>query len=457
MVFSSVEFLAYFLPLFLFSYAILPKHRNLTLAVFSLGFYAYGEPIYVVLLLISSTVDFFVSKKLEQAENNRKKYLLISILVNCALLGFFKYSDFLIEIFNFGFGTQIDKLNLPLPIGISFYTFQTMSYTIDVYRKKVKANKNYLDFLMYVSMFPQLIAGPIVRYIDIEKNIKDRAFNISNLDAGIKRFIIGFAKKIILADNMNRMYLSLSQNSNSQVGMIIAYIAFGLHIYFDFSGYSDMAIGLGKMIGFDFLENFNYPYISKSISEFFRRWHISLGIWFKEYVYFPLGGSRKTILFTVRNLLIVWLITGLWHGASLNFVLWGLFLGLFIILEKIIKSNKLPIKSNTFTKGLSHVYVLIVITLSWVLFANVEFSGVLSSIKAMCGIGVEFFNNSTLYFLRNYLVLFIIAILAATPIFKRISTKLPNWIRSILVILLLIVCVAEMMYSDYSPFIYFRF
>jgi alginate O-acetyltransferase complex protein AlgI len=383
-------------------------------------------------------------------DKNRFYLLLASIGTNVLLLAFFKYIDFIIEIVNIIFSSELQKLNLALPIGISFYTFQIMSYIIDVYRGKTKPNPKYLEFIMYVSMFPQLIAGPIIRYTDVEKSLSKREFNLVNLNIGTQRFTIGLAKKMLLADNLNLMYLSLIGSNISQIGAILAYIAYGLHIYFDFSAYSDMAIGLGKILGFDFLENFNYPYISKSISEFFRRWHISLGNWFKDYVYIPLKGSRCNKSKMVFNLFLVWFITGLWHGASINYILWGLFLSFFVILEKlfIIKFK---------SKLIAHSYVLIVIILSWVIFANEDISNIIFTYKTMVGIDVDLINYYTLFEIRNYLVIFTISIIGATPVLKNKLSKLPEYLKSVLLLMLFVICLAQLTFINFSPFIYFRF
>jgi alginate O-acetyltransferase complex protein AlgI len=374
--------------------------------------------------------------------------------MNIFLLGFFKYSDFLISIVNYTLNINISLLKLPLPIGISFYTFQTMSYTIDVYRKKIDANKSYLNFLMYVCMFPQLIAGPIIKYIDIEKDLKNRIISIINLDLGAKRFIVGLSKKVILADSMNLMYIDLIQADSSQIGYYLAYVAYGLHIYFDFSGYSDMAIGLGKIIGFDFLENFNYPYISKSISEFFRRWHISLGTWFKEYVYIPLGGSKVSKSKLIRNLLCVWLITGLWHGASINFVLWGSYFGVLIIIEKTIFKKI----CNYIPSMIKHLYVCFIMIFSWVIFANSDMNTIRETYYAMLGsTRINLISTEMIFIIKNYIVLFIISIICATPVVKSLFTKIPNILKSCIYIILFLFCICVITDSNYSPFIYFRF
>lgn len=456
MIFSSLMFLIYFMPVFLFLYFALAKYRNIILLVFSIIFYSFGEPVYIVLLFFSSSIDYILSRKLQQTEENykRKIFLWCSILLNVLLLGFFKYSDFLISTINYTFNMDFNLLKLPLPIGISFYTFQTMSYTIDVYKNNVKANKSYLNFLMYVSMFPQLIAGPIVRYVDIEKDLDSRIVSIEKFDLGTKRLIIGLAKKVILADSMNLMYIDLIKASPSQLGYYLAYLAYGLHIYFDFSGYSDMAIGLGKIIGFDFLENFNYPYISKSISEVFRRWHISLGTWFREYVYIPLGGSKVVKWKIIRNLICVWLITGLWHGASTNYILWGLYFSIFIIVEKTIL-RKISIHIPTVIR---HVYVCIIMIFSWVIFANTDMNIIRETYSYMFGLNdISLISKEMIFTIRNYSVLLIISLISATPVTKKLFNKIPDILKNLTYIILFILCICIISDSNYSPFIYFRF
>jgi alginate O-acetyltransferase complex protein AlgI len=329
-----------------------------------------------------------------------------------------------------------------------------MSYTIDVYKNNVKANKSYLNFLMYVSMFPQLIAGPIVRYVDIEKDLDSRIVSIEKFDLGTKRLIIGLAKKVILADSMNLMYIDLIKASPSQLGYYLAYLAYGLHIYFDFSGYSDMAIGLGKIIGFDFLENFNYPYISKSISEVFRRWHISLGTWFREYVYIPLGGSKVVKWKIIRNLICVWLITGLWHGASTNYILWGLYFSIFIIVEKTIL-RKISIHIPTVIR---HVYVCIIMIFSWVIFANTDMNIIRETYSYMFGLNdISLISKEMIFTIRNYSVLLIISLISATPVTKKLFNKIPDILKNLTYIILFILCICIISDSNYSPFIYFRF
>jgi alginate O-acetyltransferase complex protein AlgI len=365
--------------------------------------------------------------------------------LNVGLLSIFKYGDFIIESLNV-FNLGIKPMNLGLPIGISFYTFQTMSYTIDVYRRKTKASSSYLDYMMYVSMFVQLIAGPIVKYKDIKESISNRIHSVDKFHEGINRFVSGLAKKVLIADQLAGLHQLLSTSQSSFVGTWIMLLSYGFHIYYDFSGYSDMAIGLGKMFGFDFLENFNYPFISRSVSEFWQRWHISLGSWFKEYLYFPLGGSRGKTLNTVRNLFIVWALTGLWHGASLNFVIWGLYFFVFIALEKLIGDKINP------PDWVKHIYLLIVVSLSWILFSVENLGDQLHIFKAAFNI-IDFVNKESIYYILSYGVIFILAIALAVPYKYKMNERVKGW----LMIIIFMVTLTYIVDSSFSPFIYFRF
>ena len=341
MVFSSIVFLFRFLPLFFLLYYLVPERmKNLILFLGSLIFYAWGEPVYVLLMLFSTVVDYVHGRLLERLRGKRgaKLVLLSSVVINLGVLCFFKYADFLIGSVNAVLGTKVPLLSLGLPIGISFYTFQTMSYTIDVYRGQARVQRNLLDFGVYVAMFPQLIAGPIVKYRDVEKSMHHRSITLPDVSEGLKRFCMGLGKKVLLANNIGELWAFVSAMDLRRISMLTAWlgiVAFGFQIYFDFSGYSDMAIGLGRMLGFRFPENFNYPYISASVTEFWRRWHISLGSWFREYVYFPLGGSRRGLPKQLLNILVVWMLTGIWHGAGWNFLLWGLWFAFALMLEKL--------------------------------------------------------------------------------------------------------------------------
>ncbi|WP_251862274.1 MBOAT family O-acyltransferase, partial [Clostridium sp. Marseille-Q2269] len=363
MVFSSLIFIFVFLPITFLLYFISPKKiKNLTILMVSLIFYGWGEPVYIYLMVFSIVFDYFASLLINKHRGNKKlakRIFIITLIVNLGMLGFFKYFTFIIHNINYLFGLNIIVDNIPLPVGISFYTFQILSYVIDVYLKKVKVQKNIIDFGAYVTMFPQLVAGPIVRYSDIAYQLKHRKENFNKFGDGVERFIIGLGKKVLIANNVGLIWTNIKSMEFSTLSIVSAWlgiIAFTLQIYFDFSGYSDMAIGLGKMFGFEFIENFNYPYTSKSVSEFWRRWHISLGSWFKEYIYIPLGGNRVSLIKQCRNLFIVWFATGLWHGASWNFIFWGLYFGFFIFLEKMFLGKVLQ-KFNGFV---SNLYTMVI-------------------------------------------------------------------------------------------------
>ena len=372
MIFSSIPFLFFFFPLFILLYFTLPfKYKNHILLLFSLIFYAWGEPIYILLMIFSSIVDFINGKNIEKYKDDNKKkkiYLIISIIINISLLGFFKYADFFIKVINNILNLDIPLLKLGLPIGISFFTFQTMSYSIDVYRGDVKAEKDFLTFMTYVCMFPQLIAGPIVRYETVSSELHKRDINFKKFADGFTRFLRGLFKKVLIANNIGLLFTLITSSEVNELSImteVLAIVSYAFQIYFDFSGYSDMAIGMGNMCGFTFLENFNYPYISKSITEFWRRWHISLSSWFKDYVYIPLGGSRVNILKNIRNILIVWILTGFWHGASWNFIFWGLYYGILLLLEKFVLKKYID-KLPDFVK---HIYTIVLLFIGWMIFA----------------------------------------------------------------------------------------
>ncbi len=464
MIFSSIPFLFFFFPIFLFLYYLVPfKYKNLILLIFSLIFYAWGEPIYILLMIFSSIVDYINGRMIEKYNNNkvRKKIFLISsIIINLILLSFFKYADFLIQSINSIFNISIPLLKLGLPIGISFFTFQTMSYSIDVYRGEVKAEHNFLTFMTYVSMFPQLIAGPIVRYETVSEELKTRKINFTNFSNGLLRFMRGLFKKVIIANNVGYLWTIMSASNNiSVLGSWLGIVAFTLQIYFDFSGYSDMAIGMGKMLGFNYLENFNYPYISKSITEFWRRWHISLSSWFRDYVYIPLGGSRVKKSVNIRNIMIVWMLTGLWHGSSWNFVLWGIYYGILLVLEKFVLKkllNKLP-------NILKHIYTLILIIIGWLIFAIPDINTLGEYIKAMFGLNGKIINSEFIYYLNNYFVILLIASIFSTPIYPILEKKLNKnkfikfLIELIVYISFIIITISYLVSDNYNPFLYFRF
>ena len=475
MVFSSIAFLFFFFPLFLITYYLAPHNRgyglkNLVLLIFSLIFYAWGEPVYIVLMIFSSIVDYTNGRlitRYKDKQNLRRFFMICSVIVNLALLGLFKYADFLIINLNNLFGLSLDTLKLGLPIGISFFTFQTMSYSIDVYRGDVKCEKNFLTFMTYVCMFPQLIAGPIVRYQTVAEELHQRTISFNNFSSGLMRFTFGLFKKVLIANQVGKLW-SLSAaylpHELTLVGAWLGIIAFALQIYFDFSGYSDMAIGIGKMLGFNYLENFNYPYISKSITEFWRRWHMSLSSFFRDYVYIPLGGSRCSTIINIRNIAIVWALTGLWHGASWNFVLWGLYFGLILIIEKFIIKDFLAKRSNIF----KHIYALVLIMIGWAIFASADITYTKDYLLALVGIDVEFISQNVIYLIINNASILIIAIILSTPIYQVLKRKYiaidNNLIKKLIavvfivaVIILFIVMVAYLVSDTYNPFLYFRF
>ena len=471
MVFSSVLFLFRFLPIFMICYFLVPrKMKNLVLFLGSLVFYAWGEPVYVFLMLFSTISDFVWGRLIEdfRGKPSSRIFLLCSLVINLFILGFFKYADFLIQTVNSVFGTAIPLLGLPLPIGISFYTFQTMSYAIDVYRGEMRAQRNILQFGVYVAMFPQLIAGPILKYHQVEKYLADRHTDLNAISYGSKRFVIGLAKKVLLANNLGLLWEQVSAMENSQMSVLMAWlgiVAYAFQIYFDFSGYSDMAIGLGAILGFHFPENFNYPYTAGSVTEFWRRWHISLSTWFREYVYIPLGGNRKGLAKQIRNILIVWMLTGIWHGAGWNFLLWGLWFALFLILEKLFLGEFL----ENVAVVMGRVYTLVVVLISWVFFELDTPSQILAYLQAMFGLnGVGLVNNQALFLGQEYLVLLLVALVACFPF----GTMLVHRLRSsktgpamalyrlgekIVPATLLIVSVAYIVDASYNPFLYFRF
>lgn len=463
MLFTSISFLYYFLPTIIILYFITPKkYRNYILLIFSIIFYMYGEPKYVILMLVEILVAYFGALLIDKYKS--KEIFLITIIIHIGLLCVFKYTDLFIGTINSIFKTNISFLNIALPIGISFYTFQILSYVIDIYRGKVKVQKNILKLATYVSLFPQLIAGPIVRYETICDELDNRDETIEKFSLGVRRFIIGLAKKVLIANMLGELCTKFSLvDERSVLFYWIFAISYMLQVYFDFSAYSDMAIGLGKMFGFTFLENFNYPFISKSITEFWRRWHISLSSWFKDYVYIPLGGSRKGTLKLVRNILIVWFLTGIWHGAAYNFIIWGLFIGVFLVIEKLWLSkyiSKLP-------KVLRNIYVLFIIMISFIMFNAGSINEAFFNIKGLFGLNKEvFINNYTIYYLKSYLIVLIIAIFGSTPLLKNIVEKLRknktinnliNVLEPIFLIILLLLVTAYLIDSSYNPFLYFRF
>ena len=461
MLFSSVTFLYYFLPAVLIVYFLVPRSlKNTVLLISSLIFYGWGEPKLLGLMVFTIALFYGCGLLIGRASEQKWKkfWLTVSIVISVALLGLFKYADFFIDSFNSVTGLSIPLLKLALPVGISFYTFQCLSYTIDVYRGNVPVQKNPISFGAYVALFPQLIAGPIVRYIDVARELENRTHSWEKVHMGLRRFLVGLGKKILIADNF-ALLMKLFRESNEQ--SVLFYwmyaIAFTLNIYFDFSGYSDMAIGLGKIFGFNFIENFNYPYLSKSVTEFWRRWHMSLGSWFRDYIYIPMGGNRVSKERWVFNILTVWMLTGLWHGAAWNFVLWGLMFAVLLLIEKWVPQlQQLPVI-------LRRAYVLLAVVLSFVLFNADSLSQAMGDVAGMFGLtGVPLVTAETLYYLRSYAILFVMGFVGATPIVRdtarRIGqTRVGAVLEILLMIGLLLVCSAYLVDGSFSPFLYFRF
>ena len=463
MLFTSISFLYYFLPIVIILYFIVPKKfKNFILFLSSIFFYFCGEPIYTFLMIGEIFIAYVGARYLEK---HRKKSILVSLLaIHIGALGLFKYSDFTINNINQIFGSKIPLLKLALTIGISFYTFQIISYVVDVYRGKVKAQKSFLKLATYVSLFPQLIAGPIVRYETIEKELDNRTSNFENFAYGIRRFVIGLGKKVLIANMLGELCDVFSTtNEKSVLFYWIFAISYSLQIYFDFSAYSDMAIGLGRMFGFHFLENFNYPYISKSITEFWRRWHMSLSSWFRDYVYIPLGGNRKETIILVRNIFIVWALTGIWHGANWTFVIWGLMYGIMLIIEKLFLTKHLEKMPSI----LQRIYVLFTVMISFIIFNANSIGEAWNNIIGLFGAnGESLINASTVYYLKSYLVVLVIAIIGSTPLLKNIIEKLKtktnankiiNLLEPIAMASILIIVTAYLVDNSYNPFLYFRF
>jgi len=464
MVFSSIPFLYYFLPITLLLYFLVPaKAKNAVLFFASLVFYAWGEPGYVFLMLFSILLGYisglFMEKSMEKQSRffTPKKILTGTLILFVGIFVFFKYTNFFIKNVNAFAGTDISLLKLALPIGISFYTFQMISYLVDVYRKEVPAQKNFISLGAYITMFPQLIAGPIVRYESVAAQLKERSYGWEKIESGITRFIVGLAKKVLIANELGALCDIFRASGEKSLLFYWMYaFAFALHIYFDFSGYSDMAIGLGKILGFTFPENFNYPYISKSITEFWRRWHMSLGSWFRDYVYIPLGGNRVSTLKWVRNILVVWMLTGFWHGAEWNFLLWGLYFGVLLLIEK----KWLNARFEKLGKGfgwLRHIYVIILLVFSFVLFNAASLPQAYEDFKCLLGLGgLPITSAETLYYLRSYGMTLLVAIIGATPVVKMMAGK-NNVLKSIVLIGFLLLSTAYLVDGSFNPFLYFRF
>lgn len=459
MVFSSIPFLFFFLPIVLICYYLVPfKLKNYVLLVFSLIFYAWGEPVYIILMIFSCLLNYFYALYHDKVKN-KKLLFILCIVANLLILGFFKYADFLIDIINSIFRLNINPLKLALPIGISFFTFQTMSYSIDVYRSSVVPERNFFYFTTYVSMFPQLIAGPIVRYETISKELYKRDINFNNFSDGLLRFMQGLFKKVLIANNIGYLWTTLSSMESLSIASAwLGIIAYTFQIYFDFSAYSDMAIGMGKMLGFNYLDNFNYPYISKSVTEFWRRWHISLSSWFKDYVYIPLGGSKCSRIKHIRNILIVWCLTGIWHGASYNFMLWGLYYGIILIIEKFFLKGFLSKLPNT----LKHIYTMLVVIIGWLIFASTDLSMFSVYFSNMFNIfKYPFIDETFMFYFKSYFIIIVISTLLSMPIYQNIKKKLNSrgWmiISLILYLVFFFITVSYLVSDSYNPFLYFRF
>lgn len=468
MLFSSIVFLFTFLPAVMILYYLLPvRFRNVILLLASLVFYAWGEPVYLFLMLLSILFNYFsgldIARNL-QDKRAAKRSLVFNLIINLAVLGFFKYEGFVLDTLNGILPVHISYHALPLPIGISFYTFQILSYIIDVYRGNVKVQTNLPNFALYVTMFPQLIAGPIVQYADVDEQLASREVSRTKFGEGSMYFIRGLAKKVLLANTSGMIFTEVSGLAKGNIAVMTAWLgafAYMFQIYFDFSGYSDMAIGLGKMFGFEFNMNFNYPYVSKSITEFWRRWHISLSSWFRDYVYIPLGGSRVSKIKHIRNLLIVWFLTGLWHGAAWNFVAWGLYYGVILIIEKYLLSPVL----DRLPDVVRHIYSIVLVVIGWVLFFSSSFGQAADYIRVMFGAGAHgFADRESMYLLTSNLILWLILIFGSTPLVHfryehMLRTKKWNTtiINSVVYAALFIVCIAYLVTETYNPFLYFRF
>ena len=463
MVFASITFLYYFLPIFLILYFIfLKKYKNIVLLIFSFIFYFYGEPKYILLMLIEVFFSYFMTLSLEK--NKSKSLLGIIISFHIFLLCVFKYFNFIITNINSIFGGNISLLNIVLPIGISFYTFQIISYEVDVYRGKVNASKSLIDYMTYVFLFPQLIAGPIVRYETISKELKSRKVTLEDFSYGVNRFIIGLFKKVVIANNIGELCNIL--NNSSEVSVLLYWvlgISYMLQIYFDFSGYSDIAIGIGRMIGFKFPENFNYPYIANSVTDFWRHWHMTLSSWFRDYVYIPLGGNRVSTLKHIRNILVVWMLTGLWHGASWNFIIWGIYFGVILIIEKYCLNKvleKLP-------RVIRNIYAMFIVMISFIIFSSDDISSALVAIKGLFSFSsLKLSNDFIIYYIRSYGVILIGGLVLCTPLIKNVINKLRenkilnyiiNIFEVIILALILVVITSMLIDSSYNPFLYFRF
>lgn len=461
MVFSSITFLFYFLPLVLGIYYIVQnKFKNIVLLIASLAFYAYGEPKYILVMLLSIAVTYIFGILMDKYKKYKELFLILSICVSIGVLIYFKYTNFLIQNINLWLRNKIDFIYVVLPIGISFYTFQLISYLIDVYRGEAKVQKSFLKLAMYISLFPQLIAGPIVRYTTIEQQIEKREYTFEKFAQGVRRFIVGLGKKVLIANVLGELNSAfLASNDTTTLFYWLYAISGMLQIYFDFSGYSDMAIGLGKMFGFDFLENFNYPYIATSITDFWRRWHISLSTWFRDYIYIPLGGNRVSKTKWLRNIMVVWLLTGLWHGAAWNFIIWGLYFGILLMLEKVFLSKYLEKLPKVFTR----IYTLLIVMISFIIFNGAGMKQIMQNIGGLVGINVSsIVSQESIYYFKSYLTVILIAIIGSTPIMKNFANKekmhrAMNVLEPVFLLLILTICTSYIIDGSFNPFLYFRF
>ena len=459
MVFSSIPFLFFFLPIVMVLYYITPmKFKNLILFIASLLFYAWGEPKNVIVMVLSIVVSYFAGFIIEKNAGTYKAKicLITSVIVQLSFLMYFKYTDFLMENINRLTGLEIPLLKITLPVGISFYTFQLISYTVDIYRGE-RAQKKFINMAAYIAMFPQLVAGPIVRYCDIRNELEKRNHSIEDISYGIRRFAIGLGKKVFLANQFAGLCDIFKASDEKSVLFYWLYaVSFSMYIYFDFSGYSDMAIGLGRMMGFHFNENFNYPYISKSITEFWRRWHISLGTWFRDYVYIPLGGNRVKVSRHYFNIFIVWMLTGFWHGAQWNFCLWGVYFAILLIIEKRFLSKYLNKHNN-----IAHIYTVILLIISFVIFNADSLYGLIGDIKGLLGIGVPLVSVEAFYYFKSYAFLLAAGLLGATPFVKntasKVQEKYKNILEPIIILVILVLVTAFLVDGSFNPFLYFRF
>ena len=463
MVFSSTTFLFIYLPVVLAVYYLVPKRwRNLWLFLVNLVFYGWGEPVYILLMIFSIALNYAAGLLIGKHASDRpraKRLLVLDIAANLAMLAFFKYYDLFAATLSLIPGLEVPALGVTLPIGISFYTFQTMSYPIDVYRADCEPQRSFVTFGTFVALFPQLIAGPIVRYKDVADQLQSRPYELERFSSGVRRFAVGLGKKVLLANNIGMLWDLLSARpaaSLTVAGAWMGALAFSLQIYFDFSGYSDMAIGLGRMLGFEFLENFDHPYVSRSVTEFWRRWHMSLGSWFRDYVYIPLGGNRKGLARQLFNILVVWALTGFWHGASWTFLLWGLYYALFLMLEKIFLLK--PLRK---VPALGTVYTLFVVVCGWVIFDLTDLGDALGYYAAMFGGGAGWFGAADLFYLKNYAAVFLVSIAACLPLGKTLYHALPEKAKSVLtpvlILAVLTLSTAYLVDATYNPFLYFRF